>query len=373
MRPRRSLIARLLPVLVAATLTGFVDAPARDSEQDVRQLWREYLASKRGQFAANAGTPSPLWSASEQAQWPMYDLAGFYLPDRSVPEVLTVTRVNAAVDTAFRIVTRFWPAGTTTRDSSIKPVLTMTVYARRDGERWRLANALPYRTNTWAREVRGRITYRVAPALRFNAAKAARAATFVDSLAAAFNIPAPPRLEYYVTESVDQALEILGVVVPSRYGDAGGFAKPVNFQVFSGIPKLGEEYRHEIAHVVLLPIIRGSGTSLLASEGVPTWFGGTAGRDFPGSVRHLAAHLTADARLTLDRMVDDMSVSSDLRNAAGAVLADMVHEASGVTAVREYMRTPGRGMREVLVRLLGRPWSSIVGEWRRRVDRIAAQ
>lgn len=338
----------------------------------MRRVWDEYLASKKGQFAAKAGTPSPLWSAAEQARWPMYDLAGFYLPDQAVPEVLSVTPVNAAVDSAYQIVTRFWPKGTAARDSAAKPVLTMTVYARRERRRWVLANALPFRTSTWVHETRGRITYRVAPALRFDATKAVRSAAFVDSLAAAFGVEPPPRLDYYVAEHVDQALDILGVVVPERYGADGGFAKPVNFQVFSGIPALGEEYRHEIAHVVLLPVIRGSSTSLLASEGVPTWFGGTAGRDYHGSVRHLAALLKAQPQLTLDQIVDDMRVSSDIRNAAGAVLAEMVHEAGGVDGVREYLQAPGRGIRPVLERLLERPWATIGVEWRQRVERIAA-
>lgn len=66
-------------LLLAASLTACVGAPTEASELAVRQLWDEYLASKNGQFAANAGTPSPPWSAAEQAQWPMYDLAGFYL------------------------------------------------------------------------------------------------------------------------------------------------------------------------------------------------------------------------------------------------------------------------------------------------------
>lgn len=371
-RPRTLAFARLATLLIAAGLSACAGAPTRASELAVRRVWDEYLASKNGQFALNAGKPSPLWSATEQAQWPMYDLAGFYLPDQAVPEVLSVTPVNAAVDSAYQIVTRFWPEGTTTRDSSTKPVLTMTVYARREGRRWVLANALPFNTSAWVRETRGRVTYRVAPALRFNPTKAVRAAAFVDSLAAAFGVAPPPRLDYYVTESVDQALEILGVVVPERFGADGGFAKPVNFQVFSGIPSLGEEYRHEIAHVVLLPIIRGSSTSLLASEGVPTWFGGTAGRDYHGSVRHLVSLLRAQPQLTLDKIVDDMRVSSDIRNAAGAVLAEMVHEAGGVDAVREYLRTPGRGIRQVLERLLQRPWPTLVENWRQRVARIAA-
>lgn len=357
---------------MAAGVGGCVGAPTPASERAVRTLWDEYLASKAGHVAANAGTPSPLWSASEQAQWPMYDLAGVYLPDQAVPEVVSVTAVDPAVDSAWRIVTRFHPVDAATRDSTTAPVLTMTVYARRDGRRWVLANALPYATRTWVRETRGRIRYHVAPGLRFDATRAARAAAFVDSLAVAFEVPPPERIDYYVAESVDQALEILGVVVPERYGAAGGFAKPRNAQVFSGIPALGEEYRHELAHVVLLPVIRDGTTTLLASEGVPTWLGGTAGRDYRGSVRHLDSLLQTQPRLDLNVIVHDMAVPSDIRNAAGAVLAELVHESGGVDALRDYLRTPGGGMRAALERLLRRPWPVVADDWRRRVDQLAA-
>lgn len=365
-------VAACAALVVAISLNACTRAPIMASEVAVRQVWEDYLVSRNGQFAANAGTPSPLWNAEEQAQWPMYDLAGFYVPDQSVPDVVSVTPVNTAVDSAYRIVTQFWPASPALRDSSTKPVLLMTVYARREGDRWVLANALPFRTHTWHRETRGRIRYRVAPALRFDTSRAARAATFVDSLAAAFAVPAPDHIDYYVTETVDQAMDILGVVVPERFGAAGGFAKPVNFQVFSGIPALGENYRHELAHVMLLPVVRGANTSLLASEGVPTWFGGTAGRDYAGSVRHLDAFLRTQPQLDLNKIVFDQGVSAEFRNAAGAVLAQMVNEAGGVDALRVYLRTPLGGMRTELERVLRRPWPAIVDDWRRRVRQIAA-
>ena len=364
--------ACLATLLLAAGLTACVGAPTPESERAVREVWDQYLASKQGRFASNAGTPSPLWTASEQAKWPMYDLAGFYLPDQAVPEVLTVTPVDAAVDSAYRTVTRFWPAGADTRDSAATPALSVTVYARREGRRWMLANALPYSTSTWARETRGRIAYHIAPALRFDETKAVRAATFVDSLAKAFGVPVPPRIDYYVAESVDQAMEILGAFEHKRYGPNGGFAKPVNAQVFSGNPALGEEYRHELAHVLLLPIIRDGSTSLLAAEGVPTWFGGTSGRDYHGAVRYLASLLRAQPKLDLYMIVHDMSVSPEIRNAAGAVLAEMVHDSGGVDAVLEYLRTPSRAIPDTLERLLQRPWDVIAAEWRRRVDEIAA-
>lgn len=363
-----------MATLLAFSLGACTGAPTEASERAVRQLWDEYLASKRGQFAANAGTPSPLWSAAEQARWPMYDLAGFYVADRAVPEVVSVTPVNAAVDTAYQIVTEFWADGAVPRDTAARPLLTMTAYARRQKRRWVLANALPYRTSGWTQERRGRIEYRVAPAHRFDPSKAERAAAFVDSLAAAFAVSLPKRIEYYVAESVDQALEVLGVAVPTRYGAAGGFSKPVNAQVFSGIPALGENYRHELVHVVIGPLLRDSGTSLLASEGACTWFGGTGGRDYRESVQHLDSLLRADARLTLDAILRDMQLSSDIRNAAGAVLAEMVHEAGGTTAVIEYLRAPGapRRMQAALERLLRRPWERIVLDWRRAVEHVAS-
>lgn len=363
---RRPMLASLLLAMCA----GACDAA--DSERAVRQVWTEYLTSKQGRFAENAGAPSPHWSAGEQARWPMYDLAGFYLADRAVPEVLSVTPVDAAVDTAWKIVTRFWPADSAERNASTAPALTMTVYARRETGRWVLANALSYHTQAWQRATRGRIQFFVSPSLRFDTTRAGRAARFVDSLAGMFEVPAPDRIDYYVAESVDQAMQILGAEVPERFGAAGGFAKPVNRQVFSGIPSLGEDYRHELAHLVLLPLVRGGNTTLLASEGVPTWFGGTGGKDYAQSVRQLADELARRPELDLDTIAFSLQVTADVRNVAGAVLTDMLYEAGGYIAVREFLQTPSGTMRSVLSRLLGRPWPAVVIDWRRRVDRLAA-
>jgi hypothetical protein len=77
----RVLTRRLFGLLVAASVAACASAPTRSSELEVRRVWDEYLASKKGQFARYAGEPSPLWDAAEQKRWPMFDLAGFYLAD----------------------------------------------------------------------------------------------------------------------------------------------------------------------------------------------------------------------------------------------------------------------------------------------------
>ncbi len=366
----RGFAATLAAVCLAACARG----DAGSSEKAIRQLWDEYLRSKNGRFATHAGTPSALWSAAERAKWPMYDLAGFYLPNGAVPEVVRVTPLKPAADGPHEIVTQFWPRGTVPGDTASRALFTITVIARRERGRWVLANALPQRTASWQRETRGRISYHIAPALSFDANKALRAAAFVDSLAAAFDVP-PPQIDYYVAESVDQALTILGVESAERYGAAGGFAKPVNGQVFSGIPALGEDYRHEIAHVVLYPVLRDAATTLLASEGVPTWLGGTAGDDFRASVRKLDSALRAQPRVTLDAIVNGAPVASEIRNAAGGVLAQMVNDAGGAAAVRAFLRAgPGpAAFTAELERLLRQPWPTIVQEWRGQVTRLASR
>lgn len=362
--------ACLFTFLVATLLGACVGPPTAESEREVRDLWNQYLASQKGSLVRDASAPSPFWSPAEQARGADFDLASQFLPMGAVSRVLAVTPVSPALDTAYRIQTRFWADDSSARDSSALPVLTTTVYARREKRRWVLANALPYHTSAWVRETRGRIHYFVAPALRFNPTKAERAAAFVDSLTAAFDVEPPRRIDYYVAESVDQAMEILGAVAPQRYGPNGGFARTE--RVFSGNPALGEEYRHELAHVLLAPVFRDSPSSLIASEGVPTWLGGTAGRDFQGSVKHLATLLRAQPALDLHRIVYDMTVSSEIRNAAGAVLTQMIHEEGGIEAVKEFLRTSTATVPDLLERVLQRPWDSIAVDWRRRVDRIAA-
>lgn len=76
--------------------------------------------------------------------------------------------------------------------------------------------------------------------------------------------------------------------------------------------------------------------------------------------------LTAQPQITIDTVLDDRSVPSEIRNAAGAVLAEMVYEAGGIDAVRDYLQTPGLGIRNVLGRLLKRPWPEIASAWRAR-------
>jgi len=155
-----------------------------------------------------------------------------------------------------------------------------------------------------------------------------------------------------------------------RFGSNGGFSKPVNEQLFSGNPALGENYRHELVHVVALPLAS-HGTTLLASEGLATWLGGTEGVDYRGSVRTLARYLAAHPAVTLDSAMYSPSTPRGVRYATGAVLCSMLADAGGVPAVERFVEDQSSDARPLLSQLLGRPWSVVSADWRRLTALVA--
>jgi hypothetical protein len=354
----------LCAVLLAGCATPHVRPP--DLQRDsVYATWKAYVKSKDGRYSSRAGTPSPYWNAAEQAQWPVYDLASFYLIDSAIVEEPSIERINEPSATEYRITARV-RAKDTVHASTWWSVLDMTVYAVRERDRWVLANALPRNTRLWRRDTVGPITYVIQPGYRYNRERAQRAVTFTDSIAQLFHVARLSPIAYYLTSTVDDVYRIMGLQSPVKFGPVGGVAQPVNHQLFSGIPALGEEYRHELAHLVLAPLV-GPRTTYFVSEGVPTWLGGTTGLDFPTAVRGLASFLATRPSVSLDSVLSGSMAAAQLYPAA-AVVVQMVFEAGGLDAVKElYDAGPSLAdLRTALERLLNRPWSAIVVDWRGR-------
>ena len=339
----------------------------------VYRTWQHYLAAKEGKWSERAGLPSPDWLESEQRRWRTFDLAGYYLIDGATAEISSIERVQSCGAAAYRITTRFRHGDQSLRPPSWWTAVTETVFAVRDGDRWLLANALPHNTCTWRRVTVGAIMYVFAPDYPYNAARARRAVAFVDSLASAFQLPGLDSLTYYLTANVDEMYRIVGLESDLKYGPGpvGGLAQPVNRQLFSGHSAIGEEYRHELAHLILAPLCC-MRTSYFVSEGVPTWLGGTAGMDFPTAARGLAAFLGEHPSVSLDSILSGSFPSTQVYP-AGGVLTAMVFEQGGIAAVKGLFnagRTAAE-LRVALERQLGRAWPTIVHDWRRRVMEFA--
>lgn len=370
----RSVLQSALAVLILnGSQASSQQSDARELGKDaraVREVWKSYLDSKEGQYAANAGTPSSLWLISEQLRWPIYDLASFYLADGAVPEVLSVEAAADSDAPAYRIRTRFRDKAWADSKRSWRSDVTVSVYAVKENGSWRLANALPRHTATWLRDTVGPITYVYRRSYPYDRARAFRAVAFTDSLAAQFAVPSLPPITYYLATSVDEVYFIIGLESPMKFGPVGGLAQPVNRQLFSGIPSVGEEYRHELAHLVLAPLVS-TRTTYFASEGVATWLGGTAGKSFPAAVQELALFLQEHPSVTLDSLISGIQAPAQMYPSAAALVA-LVHRAGGAAAVKEFLRAgpDPASVRSFLQRQLGKDWPSIAADWRRLVDTL---
>jgi hypothetical protein len=347
--------------LDTTTLSG--DAAA------VYRIWRAYLDSKGGRYYAHLRQPSPYWSEVEQRRWPVYDLVSPYLADNATAEVLSLERVRSTVpaaDDEFRITTRFRSSDQHPDPRDWRTTMTATVYAVREGDSWRLAGALSRSTRAWRRDTVGPITYVFAQDYPYDRAQARRAVAFTDSLAKAFGVPPLAQITYYLASSADDVYAIMGLESEVKYGATGGLSQPVNQQIFSGIPALGANYRHELAHVVLAPLVSAR-TSYLISEGVPTWLGGTSGMDYDGAVRGLAALLSERPAVSLDSVISGRLSAAQFYPAA-AVLVAMVFERRGVDGLKKLFEGGSdQELRANLSRLLDASWPEVAEAWRARV------
>jgi hypothetical protein len=365
MSSRRLVASALVLSALAGEAAPQAAAPARSTDSlAVAKLWRDYLATKAGEYSRRAGSPSTHWLASEQRKWRVYDLAEFYLPEGASPETITLDPEHlpdSLGGNAFRIKTRF------NVGASASSFWTTTVYARRDGEEWRLANALPINTRTWRRTTVGPITYVYPPNYKFTKDRAELAIGFVDSVARTFRLPSLAPLTYYLAPTLDDLYRAIGVETGETYGPSGGFSQPVNHQLFSGIPSLGENYRHELAHMLFAPICC-ERTSYLISEGVPTWLGGTSGDDFEGAVAKLRVFLLAHPGVTLDSLLAGELHPSESYPAA-AVLVQMVADRGGASGVRELYAAGSSSdqLRSDLEAVLGQSWQQINAAWREAI------
>ncbi|MEP6764820.1 MAG: hypothetical protein ABJB66_10940 [Gemmatimonadaceae bacterium] len=359
--------------VTTAQLAQWSNAKTKTPEAQIYRLWQTYFNSKQRLLGAHIGDHSPYWVSDEQKKWPAYDLAGAYQPSDGPAEIVSLKRVSAKplrYEIAVRFVTK--DSGTGSNGNRVAINSTTLVFAAvREGEAWRLANVLPSRTEHWHSEKVGTITYWVDPKLKFNKARALQAVNFADSLAVAFQVPKIAGLDYYVTSSVDVAQGILGVESEVRYGTAGGFAKPANRQIFSGDPTVGENYRHELVHEVLSQY---GGYSLLGSEGIATWLGGTLSLRYPDAVKRLNRYLDEHPSVTIDSAIE-RTIPQVESYVTGAVLGDMISRKGGISGLKLFLSTYGmqKPIHETLTTIFGKSWKQVNIDWRAEVKRIATQ
>ena len=348
---------------------------ARDPSGDVAQihrLWTRYAESKGGQFDCN---PSEHWVASEQAPWILdlpwapqaqlrrcYDHGAAFTDPRMHREILQITPVKGLSNTEYEIKVRFRFQGEVPAAESSRTVI-VTTFAVRENNQWKLAGALDRITREWKRETVGPFTYIISPELTFSRRRAEQAVAFADSVSAAFNLPRLKQLNYYMVRDGDAMMRVVGYDSDSIFGTPGG--RSLADAIISGDSVFRENHGHEIVHSMIHPL-QGENMGVIASEGVPTWLGGTRTRRYPEALRALREHLLGNPAATVDSLIE--SNMHPMHNPAAALLAAMSFERAGVDGVRHFMNSgpSTEEFRKSLERLFAKSWQEIAEDWKRR-------
>ena len=344
---------------------GFGVDTALSPDHEIFELLRHYLAHRQDSIR-----PNPDWSPAEQRRWPVFDLVAGYVYQGFTN--YTVVHLAPAVGLDSTWVTRILVSAVDDSTKAVRPLALYRVYTVREGGRWVLANALPRTTRTWHRERIDGVTFVYPPGRAFDRSRAAATAHFADSLARAFELPLAA-IEYYFTDDLLDTFRALGLeFFPLASDTVGGRANSADRQVYIGSSSAGERYRHEIAHVVLQPLIERNHPTGLVMEGLMTWVGGSAGLEYRELLPGLAAYLSVHPDLTLRRVLTDppsRQGSVDVGYDGFAVLCDMIHQAGGVPALREWLRA-AREPDQVLTaaaRLIHVPVEQLDAVWRRQI------
>ena len=344
---------------------GFGVDTARSPNREVFALYQGYLAHRDDTLV-----PNPYWSSAEQRRWHVFDLVSGYVYQGFTHFTVVHLAPAVGLDSTFLIRTLVSAVDDSTR--AVKPLALYRVYAIREAGQWVLANALPRLTRAWRHETIGPMTFVYPPSHRFARQRAEASAVFVDSLAHAFELATPASIDYYFTDDLIDTFVAMGLdFFPIGSDTVGGRAGP-NAQVFVGSSKNGEGYRHELAHVVLGPMVGQGRTAAPILEGLMTWTGGSAGVGFAQLLPPLKSYLQAHPELTLDAAMTTpppREGTLDVLYDGAAVLCAMVYEKAGVVGIRELV-SAGQDARDALqtaARLLGVPREDLDRRWRDRV------
>lgn len=317
----------------AQVTTGFGVDTARTPNREIFAVFQHYLSHRLDTIR-----PNPDWSLAEQRRWPVFDLVSGYVYQGF--SHVTVVQLAPAVgfDSTYLIRVLISAVDDSTRD--VRPLTLYRVYAVREAGRWVLANALPRMTRDWQRETIGSITFYFPPTHSFKLTRAGATARFVDSLARSFDVPAP-KTDYYFTDDLIETFRALGLeFFPVGPDTVGGRSNTADRQVYVGSSSAGETYRHELAHVVLQPLITRYHPPGMVMEGLMTWTGGSAGLSFSDLLPGLAGYLALHPEVTLDTVLTHPPTregSLDVGYDGAAALCAMVFEKGGNAAVLELL------------------------------------
>ncbi len=342
--------------------------PALTALPGVVRTWRDYLLVR-----ADPEKRTTFWSAADRERSPDPDLivaseSYIFEAHRVLLEALPLVTGDSS---RWMLRTMYFQPGTAERPGLLAQERINVV---REGTRWALSHPVADVTTDWARHVVGPIEYVVHPALQFNASRADATARWVDSTAQRFGLGDVAPITYYQVPHLAAAFSLMGLDWAITADRVGGRANPGARIVFAAHPCYGEAYRHELAHVLLAPLVKGR--SSFTGEGMGYWLGGARGRSFPGMIRDVAGYLGRHPTMQLRAILEDRrnGDAASLRFPAAAVVFEIAYRRGGDAAVLQLIDQLGASEPTLgaIATALGMPAAELESTWQSVVRSMAA-
>ncbi|MFP4528025.1 MAG: hypothetical protein ACLFQX_05700 [Candidatus Kapaibacterium sp.] len=206
------------------------------------------------------------------------------------------------------------------------PVTILRIAVEERDGKYYLKNMLPLETRFWNRYNYGNITYITEPSVAIDSSDCRRAGAFLDSLSMIWQgRPYDKQIDYYVTRNSHALNRAAGM----DFAFMGSF---VGIGLYdAGILLSGRGnffYKHELAHMV----IPASG-NMLYTEGMATYFGGSAGYSFVDAKDALRENFYPVSKEEIDQILEWRN-SLDYYT-LGSILIEIIIDEKGLSAAKE--------------------------------------
>lgn len=331
---------------------------------EVVRFWRNYLAIRHDASQRRGYWTSDRGGADVDAD-PVPVVAPFLLS--ATPQLVEALPAQAG-NPARWILRTIYATGPSTRPSYFGFEQNHIVGARDDNGvwNWRLEDPVVTETARWPRHRVGLLQYVVHPAINFDSAKAQATALWADSLLHRFGIARREPVTYYQVPDLQAGFRISGFEWLLNGDRVGGRASIGPDIVIAADPRYGEAYRHEIAHILLAPLV--AGQSVFVVEGMAYWIGGARGSDFIGLMNSGSTFLIQNPNLTLDQIFSNgaTGAAASLKLPVAASFFELMHRRGGDRAVLDVIGKLGSAAPTVdgLAEAMGLSQAALVTEWR---------
>ncbi|HEY4650165.1 MAG TPA: hypothetical protein VIG72_02075 [Pontibacter sp.] len=322
---------------VELQLGFWADSVQQPEIKPIITLYKNYLESHPDSLYDN-----PYWNEAEKQKYRDFDFtrnsifqeggwSAKSLYNSFTPHLLKVEKR----DSVYLIQAMLYSAKADVAWQKFNPILIHRYYAVKEGEDWKLANAITYDTEDWKTISTKYIDFHFSRSKYYSDTLAALSNSFCDTIIKRFNFTPPTqKVAYYVADGVHEVGRLLGY---DHYIYGFAYGKTIENIIISGNGTV--YYPHELVHQFSNNHPERGG---IIEEGFATWLGGSMGKSYDELARQYASEYRSNRGASFEWAWQCPINCYPF----AAIIFDLLHEYTGDKGVAAFLKLPSRNVEE---------------------------